>query len=107
MNSLWLSNNATAIIEGGSINIIDSRQNVTLPHIEMIVKEYDFNISTDILTGLWANDTAFSIQLRDRTGYDPVIDNITFTIVPEPASLLLFGAGLVLLRRRNGKAKVH
>ena len=101
MNSLWLSNSATAIIEGGSIDYIDSRQILGQPHIEMIVKEHFYNTSTDILTGLWADDSAFSIELVDQTGYDPVINNITFTVVPEPATLLLFSAGAIFLRKRR------
>jgi hypothetical protein len=67
----------------------------------MIVKEYEYVTSSNMLTGLWVDDSAFSIQLVDQTGYDPVIDNIAFTVIPEPATLLLFGLGGLLLRRKK------
>lgn len=98
---LDLHSSATAILSGGQVDYLRSYQDLGLPHIEMIVKEYDFNISTDILTGLWADDSTFSIQLLDQTGYDPVIDNITFTIVPEPATLSMMCMGILLLKKRR------
>ena len=117
INLLSLGNDATATLSGGQIVSIDSTQStweldygvdppewVYNPHIEMIVNEYSFSsydIDTDLLTGLWADDTAFSIYLENRVGYDPVIDNIAFTIVPEPATLLLISAGTILLRKRR------
>ena len=59
-------------------------------HIEMLVKEYTFNTQTKMLKGTWGDDSLFSIQLIDRTqyGYSPAIDNIKFTIIPEPMSLI-------------------
>jgi hypothetical protein len=101
MNSLWMSNNATAIIEGGRIDYIDSRQYLGLPHIEMVVKDYTYNAGTNFLTGIWGDDSTFNIQLVDQDGYDPVFSNIAFTIVPEPASLLLFGAGAAMLGKKR------
>ena len=101
MNALSIYNQASAVLEGGSMDYIASHQILGDPHIEMIVQEYDFNISTNILTGLWANDTAFSIELVNQSGYDPVIDNIAFTIVPEPATLLLMCSGMLFLKKRR------
>ncbi len=99
---------------GGRIDTLDSWQItwkyegqpaelVWIPHIEMLVKDYTYNTLTKILRGTWGDDSLFNIQLIDHTnyGYDPAIDNIKFTIIPEPLSLLLFAAGgLVVCRRK-------
>jgi hypothetical protein len=101
-----------AVFSGGRIDEIwsyqtawtlggDSPELVPDPHIEIVALDWDWNVNTNVLTGTWADFSTFDIQLVDRVGYDPVIENITFTIVPEPASLLLIVAGGFLLRRRS------
>jgi hypothetical protein len=105
IQSLNISGFATATLSGGQINKIYSYQSTTVPnymqHIEIICKDYSFNSTTSKLTGTWADNTTFHIQLVNQSGYSPVIDNIKFTIIPEPATLLLLGLGGVLLRRRQ------
>lgn len=97
--------NSSAVIQGGRIDYISSYQYVLssnqnyIPHIEIVSNEYDFDSSTNKLTGVWMDDSTFDIQLVNQSGYDPVIENIFFT--PEPATLLLVGAGGLLLRRRT------
>lgn len=112
--NLHISDNAECILYGGRIDTLDSWQItwkyegqpaelVWIPHIEMLVKDYTYNTLTKILRGTWGDDSLFNIQLIDHTnyGYDPAIDNIKFTIIPEPLSLLLFAAGgLVVCRRK-------
>ncbi len=101
---LSIYDDASAVLEGGRIDYIESHQILGQPHIEMIVQEYDFSsydIDTDLLTGLWADNSAFSIYLENQSGYADVIDNISFTIVPEPATLLLISAGAIFLRKRR------
>ena len=51
------------------------------------------------LTGFWADNTAFSINLVDST--ISTYDQIVFHEIPEPASLLLIATGGLLLRRRS------
>jgi hypothetical protein len=99
--ALGIYNEATAVLEGGRIDYIGSFQYVSSPNIEMIVKDYSYNAGTNLLTGVWRDDTMFSIELTDQDGYDPVIDNIAFTVVPEPMTLLLFGLGAVMVKRRK------
>ena len=48
------------------------------------------------LTGFWADDTTFSINLVDST--ISTYDQIVFHEIPEPASILLFGLGGLFLR---------
>jgi len=103
-----IGNNASAVFSGGRIGQISSYQTVGWldwkpvgQHIEMICKNYDYNTTTKKLTGLWGNDTTFNIQLVDVSGYDLAINNIKFTIIPEPATLVLLGFGAVISRKKR------
>ena len=116
-NSIRLAGNATAVLKGGSINFIVSLQNVGYifvgydgqgkpvferdKHIEMVVKTHIYDSDIQMLTGTWANNDTFEIKLLDQPGYDPVIDNIKFTIIPEPTTLLLLTLGGLLIRPRQ------
>jgi hypothetical protein len=102
---LSIKGNATSILRGGRIDNLDSWQTVlgSDPHIEMFVKNSQYNVQTKILRGTWGDDSLFNIQLIDRTqyGYSPAIDNIKFTVVPEPMTLGLIALGGILVRRRE------
>ncbi len=111
IDRLYLEEYSKATLSGGSINKIFSYQDayspnqVYQPHIEIICREYDDSVA-NLITGIWDVDNdgdgsydTFSIELKNQTGYDPVIDNIKFTIVPEPCSLVLLGLGGLLIRR--------
>ncbi len=112
---ITLSKNASAVLKGGRIDGITTLQqvfNVIVgwdvhgnplynTHIEMFVKDYSYDASTQKLTGTWGDGSAFNIKLINVAGYDRTIDNIKFTIIPEPASLLLVGLGGLLLRRKK------
>jgi hypothetical protein len=102
---LGMGNESAAILRGGRIDNIESWQTALLPHIEMIVKDYTYNTLTKILKGTWGDDSLFSIQLIDRTqyGYSPAIENIQFTIIPEPTTMGLLALGGLLIRRRAGR----
>jgi len=109
--------NASAVLQGGRIDYISSYQyvpmpnNTAYPHIEIISREYD-DSNPNLITGIWNVDNdsdgefdTFSINLIDQTGYDHVIDNITFTIIPEPATLCMVAVGVLLVRRRSERRR--
>jgi hypothetical protein len=64
-------------------------------HIQIICKSWEYDSITTHLTGVWADNSAFSIQLDSFWAYD----NMNFTIVPEPMSLGLLALGGLLVRR--------
>jgi len=47
------------------------------------------------------DESVFDIQLVDQGGYDPMIENIKFTIIPEPVTLCMMGLDVLLLRQRR------
>jgi hypothetical protein len=96
------SDYAQAQISSGQIILLGSTQNATYTkHIEIICRDYNYNTTSKILNGTWADNSLFNIQLVNVSGYSPTIDNIKFTIVPEPASMLLLGLGGLFLRQRR------
>jgi len=114
--TLW--GNAIVKLYGGRIDFITSYQKVFdvivgwdkqgkpifNTHIEMFVRDYKYNPATMRITGTWEDYTTFNIKLLDQSSdprYDPAIDNIKFTIIPEPASLILLAlGGLTVWKKR-------
>jgi hypothetical protein len=81
----------------------NTQQLIPNPHIKLY---YAGNVPTqqsvnghNCLVGTWGDGTTFSIYLPD-TGYNPY-NNFEFILVPEPATLLLFSLGSVMLRRKK------
>ncbi len=96
-------NSARVWLYGGRILTIESYQQAptaTDKHIDLFCKSYSYNTGNGMLTGLWGDDSAFSIHLVNVAGYTPTIDNINFITVPEPLSLSLLVLGGLLARRR-------
>ena len=52
------------------------------------------------LTGFWENGDSFTIDFDGDSSYD----HINLHVIPEPATLLLFGLGAGLLRKRTSKS---
>jgi len=113
---LSMRNYSTAKLYGGRIDYITSYQKVFdvivgwdkqgkpifNTHIEMFVRDYKYNPASMRITGTWEDYTTFNIKLLDQSSdprFDPAIDNIKFTIIPEPATFVLLILGGSLLRR--------
>ena len=80
-----------------------------IEHLTTWVHIYGYGFNNDPfpgspLTGFWADDTAFSINLVDDT--ISTYDQIVFHEIPEPVSIMLFGLGGLLLRKKARKTKL-
>jgi len=102
-------NNATAVLKGGSINLINSMQFTektnSAPHIDLYCQPGWSWLDGDPMKGIqgnWINGSPFEIEFSNDPTYDPVYTNINI-IIPEPATLILAGLGSLLIRRRGNK----
>lgn len=111
VNSLEMYHESMLYLYGGNIGSLASAQPLILippedpgPHgwIQFFCREYDYNSDTNLLTGLWADSSAFSINLSDIGTY-PTYDQIEFHIIPEPATILLLSLGGLWLKKRRSR----
>ena len=79
----------------------EPREYVPFPYVNIICRSNSWDETTNILTGVWEDYSTFNIQLEDVDGFDKAIDNIEFTIVPEPVSLVLLGLGGLIIKTRR------
>lgn len=114
--SIIAGSSGTINMAGGSIKYLRAGDTGTINLYDGIVSEclnawdaaavniYGYGFSHDPgagdwdggqLTGFWLNDVGFSVDLYDSDTYDHI------NLVPEPASLLLFGFGSLILSRRR------
>jgi hypothetical protein len=99
---LITNNTASASLYGGKIVTIESHQQAPTgsdKHIDLFCKSHSYNSGNGMLTGVWGDDSAFSIHLVNVGGYTPAIDNINFVTIPEPLTLVLLGLGGLVVRR--------
>jgi len=100
MGGFSIYDDATATFSGGRIDYISSFQDSDLiKHITFIADLDSIDLTGSLLTGNWLDGSGFSVTLLDQTGYDSVYSNINF--VPEPATVILFGLGGLLLRKKK------
>jgi hypothetical protein len=122
INNFTVGPFAYASISGGNIQTLNVSSGITnltggnianylIAYTETNIYGYGFNYNVSAgaygggqLTGFWLDDTPFVIDLKNYGGGDEPIystyDNLN--LVPEPATLALFGLGGLLLRRRRG-----
>jgi hypothetical protein len=108
LGMLYVHDESRVTISGGMVEYLYGRL-ATLPsvpadkYIQIICESYSYNATTKKLTGVWADDSLFNIQLVDTSPYPSTYDSINFTIVPEPLTLALLGIGAGLLRIRRSR----
>jgi hypothetical protein len=91
---------------GGTIEYLYGQLSGSIPavpadkYIQFICKSYVYNAGAQHLTGVWADDSLFSIQFIDTSPWPSgfTYDSINFTIVPEPLSLGLLALGGLFMR---------
>jgi len=103
INQFNIGTYATAQISGGQINQIWSSyalpdsSRITLTCNPGYLLSYTNGVVTGI-SGTWLDGSNFNIRLVNPAGSSTVFSNMT--IIPEPATMLLFAVGGMLIRRK-------
>ncbi len=115
-SDLWIQDSSTANIEGGFLNdvivyggVLNLKGGTINGHLATTqpteINVYGLNLDLNssggalgqgVLTGTWADGSDFSIDLVDNSA-----SYMNLHIIPEPATLFLFGLGGLLLRRKR------
>lgn len=107
IGELYIASYGNLVISGGTVEYLRCAIVPPIPavptdkYIQVICKSYSYNSGTKKLSGTWADDSAFNIQLVDASPWPSgfTFDSINFTIVPEPMTVALLAAGGLLVRR--------
>jgi hypothetical protein len=96
VDSFTLQDSSTANLYGGTINLhLQGEGSVTVN-----IYGYNFDVMDEpaghTLSGYWGDGSEFSMYLRGAT-----YEQVSLHVIPEPATLTLFGAGFLLVRRRK------
>jgi hypothetical protein len=99
---ITVGKNAKAYLKGGRIDYITIGDHPSYSHELIIYCRAGYQMNSSGISGLWANGTGFDIEFIDvGSPYPPTWQGIDIVIVPEPTTLLLFGLGGLLLRRKR------
>lgn len=98
---LGATGNATVILTGGWIKEINAYYPAPgdLNHITIYCQP-GWTYEDYYLSGLWLDGSAFNIKIYSQ-GASGILDNLT--IIPEPATPMLFGLGGVVMRRKRNR----
>lgn len=97
-----LSYASTAELRGGIISGITLYRRPQDSDYVTIFCQEGYQKTAGGISGLWADGTAFDIHFINAGVSYPLTANYVFVeIVPEPATLLLFGLGSLLLHRKK------
>ena len=99
---ITVGNNAKAYLKGGRIDGITLYRRPQDSCYVTIFCQEGYQKNTSGISGLWADGTSFNIQFVNvGSPYPPTANYVFVETVPELATLVLFGLGGLMLRRKN------
>ena len=100
LDYIVMSGESKAYLRGGTIDDfwrmpLENEAPIEEAMIYVFALDYLYDSPSNLLTGHWGDNSAFSINLNI-----PSSDYVEFHIIPEPATLFIFALGGLIFRRR-------